>query len=430
VADPLVARGGVDAGRSAPMVSRDEHTLQGTVPGACVVARQPRRRPREEEMSEAVADARPLVCHVAAEPLVSREQAVRAHRVGVRGFGPPLGAEQSHRAVAVLRVVHAARKAALSMSGGVTEGRELLAHGRVAPAMLDDLLGRTELKERIAELEEEIHHLERERDAESERRREAVAERQRAEERVNRLEDRIADLEGKVDEDADDRDSGLDFRRRETLHGDRRDELLTRLDSVETDPEGALTAVVPDEHDLPEAVREVFGDHAPLVARAAPCIVYTDDAGVVSATLRPAILPADRVEWGDGFRVDESWFRPTGRFAFALVRSDTFALGVYEGDERVSLRGFTTDVKSDHSKGGFSQARFERIREGQIRDHLSRCRDAIEAVDADRRYVAGESTLLGEFDADATASVDATGDPEAALDAAFRDFWSVRLAAV
>jgi peptide subunit release factor 1 (eRF1) len=317
------------------------------------------------------------------------------------------------------------------MSGGVTEGRGLLTRRPVAPPMLDDLLGRTELKERIAELEEELHHLERERDAESERRREAVAERQRAEERVNRLEDRIADLEGKLEGETDDRgDDGIEFRRRETLHGDRRDELLARLDSVETAPEGALTAVVPDGHDLPEAVRETFGDHAPLVARAAPCIAYTDDAGLVSATLRPAILPAERVDWGDGFRVDESWFRPTGRFAFALVRSDTFALGVYEGRERVSLRGFTTDVKSDHSKGGFSQGRFERIREGQIRDHLSRCRDAIEAVDADRRYVVGESTLLDEFDADATASVDATGDPDEAIDAAFRDFWSVRLGAV
>jgi len=82
------------------------------------------------------------------------------------------------------------------------------------PPMLDDLLGRTELKEQIAELEEEVHHLERERDAESERRSEAVAARQEAEETINRLEDRIADLEGKVSNEEHD---GRAFRRRETL---------------------------------------------------------------------------------------------------------------------------------------------------------------------------------------------------------------------
>ncbi|MDZ7745385.1 MAG: Vms1/Ankzf1 family peptidyl-tRNA hydrolase [Halobacteriales archaeon] len=293
--------------------------------------------------------------------------------------------------------------------------------------MLDDLLGRTKLKERIADLEEQVHHLERERDAESERRSDAVAAKQEAERELNRLRDRIADLEGRVGDAGDER---REFRRTETLTGDRRDEVLARLRSVETGPEGALTAVVTNEHDLPEPVREQFGDRAPLVARAAPCVVYADDADLVSVALRPALLPEERAEWTDSFDVEASWFRPTGRFAFALVRSDIFALGVYEGAERVSLTGFTTDVKSDHSKGGFSQGRFERIRDGQIRDHVSRCREAIDEADTDRVYVAGESTLLGEFDADATASVDATGDPETALDSAVRDFWSAQLFAL
>jgi len=83
----------------------------------------------------------------------------------------------------------------------------------------------------------------------------------------------------------------------------------------------------------------------------------------VSAALTPPIEPAPFDRWSDRFRLDESWFRPTGRFAFALVRSDTFALGVYEGDERVAFEGFTSDVKEAHSKGGFSQGRFERRRE-------------------------------------------------------------------
>ena len=124
--------------------------------------------------------------------------------------------------------------------------------------MLDDLFGRTALREEIADLEEQVHHLERERDAESERRSDAVAAKQEAERELNRLRDRIADLEGRTDDGADD-DDERGFRRTETLAGDRRDEILSRLQGVETGPEGALTAVVADEHDVPEPVREQIG---------------------------------------------------------------------------------------------------------------------------------------------------------------------------
>ncbi|SDW12400.1 hypothetical protein SAMN05443574_101433 [Haloarcula vallismortis] len=61
-------------------------------------------------------------------------------------------------------------------------------------SMLDRLLGRASLKEQVAELEEENHHLERQLDAEKERRADAATERQRAEAEVNRLEDRIVEL--------------------------------------------------------------------------------------------------------------------------------------------------------------------------------------------------------------------------------------------
>lgn len=289
--------------------------------------------------------------------------------------------------------------------------------------MLDDLLGRTELKAQIAELADERDSLRARLDAESDRRADAVRARQEAEERVNRLEDRIADLEGKVDS-ADDAVS-LDFRHRETLTGSRLDAVLTRLESFESDPESVLTAFVTD--DVPDACRELLGDRTELLVRASPCLVCADDAGLFAAALRPPVTPDSFCTWGSAVDVDRAWFQPTGRFALALVRSDTFAVGVYEGTTRVEFEGFTSDVKSDHSKGGFSQGRFERIRDGQIADHVARCAATLDDVDADRLYVVGDRQLVTEFDADATAAVDATGRPKSALDDAFRDFWTTRL---
>ena len=297
-------------------------------------------------------------------------------------------------------------------------------------AMLDSLLGRAALKERIEELQTENEHLRRRLDAESERKADAVSARQSAEERANRLDDRIAELEDRV-ERAGEADSELRFRGVEALGGARRDEVLARLDSVETGPEGAFTAVVDDGAALPPAVRDAFGDRSALVARAAPCLAVVDDAGVVSAALRPPLPPEPFAEWGERFRVDASWFRPVGRLAFCLVRSDVFALGVYEDGERVSVETVASDVKSKHGKGGFSQSRFERRRDAQIREHLDECEDVVAAADPERLVVVGEETVLDEFAptdrAERVATVDATGDPTEALDDAFRSFWTTRL---
>jgi len=93
-------------------------------------------------------------------------------------------------------------------------------------------------------------------------------------------------------------------------------------------------------------------------------------------------------------------------------------------------------VKEAHSKGGFSQGRFERRREGQIDDHLKRANRELSAVadadDVDRVIAVGERSVLGEVreHADVTDVSDATGKPKAALEDAFRDFWTARVHAI
>jgi len=292
--------------------------------------------------------------------------------------------------------------------------------------MLDELLGRAELKERIEELEGEIESLEDQLAAAKRQRAEAIEDRQEAQERANRLEDRIADLEGQLDR-ARDGERTVDVRDTTDLRGDRLAETLARLESLRTGPEGALTAAV--ERSAPEAVRELLGERAALVNRAAPCLVFVDDAGLASVALEPALPPTPFVEWNDRFRIDRSWFLPEGSFGFALVRSDVFAYGAYEGEERVDFEGFASDLRGEHSKGGYSQARFERRRDEQIDEHVENCRAAMAERDPDRLIVVGERTVIGEFPdlADHTATVDATGDPEAALDDAFDSFFSATL---
>lgn len=296
--------------------------------------------------------------------------------------------------------------------------------------MLDQLLGRASLKERIDELEEETERLRHRYEAESDRRADAVTAKQAAEEAQNRLEDRIAQLEGEL-ERRDESTFEIDVRHRTTLRGDRLERVLDRLESIRAAPDGALTATVSDPDDLPAAVDETLGERAFLLDSIGPSLVCADDERLVSVALVPPVLPTVEPTWRDRFVIDREWFVPTGRYAFALVRADLFALGDYEDDRRVDFHGFESDVKSKHSKGGFSQSRFERIRDDQIEDHLDRCVESLTSRATDPLYLVGQreavNALAAEVDPVATAMVDATGDPKPALDDAFRSFWSTEL---
>jgi peptide subunit release factor 1 (eRF1) len=297
--------------------------------------------------------------------------------------------------------------------------------------MLDELLGRADLKAEIADLADEKTALERELEAERDRRAAAQTARQEAERRINRLEDRIEQLEGDLERLRGD-EPAPEPRAVESLTGGRLSSVLDRLASVESGPETVLTAYVADGSSLPEPVRDAFGDRAGIVAAGAPCVAVTDDAGVLGACLSTPVAPEPFVTWAASVELDRAWFEPTGTYTLALARSDLFAMGSYDGRERTAFHGFSSDLKEQHSKGGFSQGRFERLRDAQIDDHVERCRAALAEREADPLYLVGERAILADLAdvAAVTDPVDATGDPEAALASAHRDFWTVQLRAV
>ena len=297
--------------------------------------------------------------------------------------------------------------------------------------MLDGLLGKTELKERIAELEAECERLEGECDqleaqlqAEDDRRAAAVTDRQAAEEEVNQLQDRITELEHRVDSQSTG-DSTVSVHE-EVLRGDRVSEVLDRVASFEGGRETVLSAYV--EGEIPDVVRDVLGDRIDVVETARPCLVVVDDAGVLSVAVRPVVPPTPFCEWSRTATFEREWFMPSGQFTVAVVRADMFAAGTYTGTDREKFTGFTSHVKSEHSKGGYSQGRFERIRDEQIDDHVEKCREALQGF-SHPVYLLGDQRLITRLSDTATVTdpVSASGDPEDALREAFAEFWSVRL---
>ncbi len=289
---------------------------------------------------------------------------------------------------------------------------------------LDELLGRQSLKDRIDELEEECDRLESQLEAEADRRRDAVRGRQSAEERVNTLEDRVAGLEGELEEREGDTEPA--WAHVTQLRIDEVEAVLGTLESVEADPETLLTASV---HATPTGpVRDVLEDAAGLIGRAAPCLCFVDEHRIIRAIVAPPRPPDPFQRWASTFKLDRSWFLPEANLTFALVRSDLFAIGRVDDASIAFRNGFGSDVIGRHSKGGFSQSRFERRRQEQIDEHLERCRTALASADGPRILV-GDRGAIGRLSdlATATGLVDASGSPEEALARAFRDYWTSKL---
>lgn len=298
--------------------------------------------------------------------------------------------------------------------------------------MLDSLLGRAKLKTQIEELEselaaceDELESLESKLDATDRRRKEAIREAQEAQEERNRLQDRVEQLEDELERVRGTSDVTLRGRERMGRSGMR--SILGLLESVEVGEEEAYTAMLTD-GDSP-AVREHFGERRALLAQAAPCLCLFDEYGMIEVAFEPPIPPEPFEEWDHRFVLESNWFVPAEAFTFAVLRNDLFALGRFDGSSLAFLDGFESEVMGRHSKGGFSQARFERRREEQIERHLDEAHERLLATDHSRLILAGSQEALDRFGitADTQMAVDASGPPRQALYEAFDEVWTTTI---
>lgn len=300
---------------------------------------------------------------------------------------------------------------------------------------VDTVLFRTHLKnhinslqDTISKLNEEVSNLENRVSQLSDERATAITEKQQAYEERNKLQDKVAQLEDQLEQaesnQMDTRQITIeDYKPHETP------DLYEHLSSLTFRENGALTASVEDSSTIPILLSEQLEDRVSHVRKAAPALVVTDRYRTVSLALELPRLPSEVCVWDDSFELEQSWFCPTGTFAFGIVRSDIFGVAIYDGDEQRDFRGFSNRVDKSHSKGGFSQSRFEQQREEQISEHLSEVRAELDTLaDIDQLILVGDEAIMKQLSdrADITDTTSASGEPKKALKQAYNEFWTVR----
>ncbi|MDY6775877.1 MAG: Vms1/Ankzf1 family peptidyl-tRNA hydrolase [Halobacteria archaeon] len=311
-------------------------------------------------------------------------------------------------------------------------------------SLIDRLLGRTTLKERIQELEDENESLRNRLEAEEERRSDAVRQKQEAEREINRMEDRIHELEDRVEraEDEAEERHRHGFRYVDELLPGQTRKAVSLVSSIEGSGESLTTAYVYPGDDLPNP--EDYSSESLGLLRGIDSetglVVLRDDSRLISACLSPPLrVDETRVSYGDTFEVDRFLFEPPERYVLGVVRAGSFSVGYYEGGDPVETEYVTTNVKSQHSKGGWSQSRFERIRDEQIDEHVERSVEALERLldtvgsdDGLLVAVVGHEALIDEVaqrtDTDVfTKPSDARGEKKELLEDGRESLWSSRL---
>ncbi len=236
------------------------------------------------------------------------------------------------------------------------------------PLQYMDLFGR---KERIKELEEElraredeltgrIEELEKRLEKEQQRAREAAAAKQDAEERVNRLEDKITSLKDRIDPSQDGSTVTTDHH---DLDVSQTTELIDNLERLSYRSSKAATIYIRPERSVidSETGEMVLKDPHLLRHAIVPPIPFQESASYQAS----------------GFMVDTIEEMLQDRYCLIHLTAGGSGVGLIEGGEIIEAAIIDADIKAQHTKGGYSQKRFERRRKEQVQEHLT---DVMEAA--------------------------------------------------
>lgn len=265
-------------------------------------------------------------------------------------------------------------------------------------------------EERIQELQERIEKLEEERDsyrkrfeAEKERRSKLAAGKQDAEEKLNRLKDRLESMEGSESQ-PEEEEPGYVLEREDF---DDALDLIRKLGSVSSPDKDMLTVYSPGEVDDVEDFRglknAVNPDQLEKLRSTSSFAAFIDpELGTFLLKTR-SFFPS---EWslGDGFDTSALVDFIEEEKTWVLVSAGETLVYEEQGGSYEELERITSRVDRKHSKGGFSQDRFERKRNEQVEQHLEEVREVLQ--EKENIYLLGQKSLcedlpgqhLGGFD--------------------------------
>jgi len=269
---------------------------------------------------------------------------------------------------------------------------------------LVDLLGKKKLEEEIEGLRARVSELEEERDSlqlQIERREEKIrkltAAGQETSLALKAAEQKIAALQERSAKEAEVEESAMDMRSSGSLLRPREVErLLDRLDAVRSAKDDLLSVYIAPGSSGESLPAEV----ADLARRAGSdrgIAAFIDPLLFAIALVPPFPIGEGEVTWAGSFKTGPlKEMLDTPVLVVAAHAGETL-LGVALGREGFAEHAVVrSTVKEKHTKGGWSQKRFERLREEDIRQHADLVRERLSQILGGYRSIPARAVVSGD----------------------------------
>ncbi|QLC49405.1 peptide chain release factor-like protein [Methanolobus zinderi] len=292
--------------------------------------------------------------------------------------------------------------------------------------------GKEELEKEISKLQSHLFELELdvntankryEKSAVSEKK--AVAAKQEAEEKLKAAEVRLQTLEHELEKARKDTSGELYFSRTDRFSKQRTEEFLLALSSVKDPADSLVTVYIAagskmenlEYHD--DALKVLDSETIAMVDKVdSPTglvLFYSPDFMITELIVPP--LPLKRSCWSTGNTFDTApvlkLLRTRASILFLVAHAGESLIGYSHDSENLdSFQLVKSSVKAKHAKGGFSQRRFERLRDEDIAHHIDKVKPALrDLIDeygdsADYFVIAGDRQLAEEMTSDLALDIE------------------------
>lgn len=271
------------------------------------------------------------------------------------------------------------------------------------------------LNSRIVELELDIRGARTQVEKREKLARDAVADKQEAESRLNQELVRMQTLTHELETLREEASHKLEFRGMEILSPTAVQAYLSKLASFQASSEELITVYLPPDTRLSDTLHEKLLGYLDESTRAlldrldpeTGLVLFHDIHHMISEALVPP-LPITGSSWhfNDRFEIEtlREGLKTDFKMLVLLLHAGESFVGfapdrlAFESEEVVR-----SSVKEKHTKGGFSQRRFERLRDEDIAHHLEKVMETVNKVleaqaDIDCVIMSGDLQLIKEVE--------------------------------
>jgi chaperonin cofactor prefoldin len=263
--------------------------------------------------------------------------------------------------------------------------------------LFDKLLGKKELEAHIRTLEVQIEQLRSENESTSARlaskdeiTRKAISQKQVVEEELNSAKKKIETLEHKISVLSKDASPDVRFQNISSIFIKSMANYIHRIGSMQALDNSLVTAYLQpgqplsdleNGHELFESLGpETIGLFDKIVSPTGFAVFY-DTGGIVREALAP-FLPLDVSSWQMDVRFDavplQKLMDRDVNLCVLIAHAGESFIGITDNPGSFTeYQIVRSSVKGKHTKGGWSQRRFERLRDEDIQHHVKKVKDAL-----------------------------------------------------